>query len=193
MLYCVTSSVSATKDFVKVDSAVYSMKDGSKLVYFVLSNQLNTTNYKPMVQVRSFNSTNSQNKLSDVLTDNPTTTSSPPSPSTTNLAPETSSPSLSTTLIPLSQSSVASPIYNLPILRGQYIELTNQSFNAYLLNLSQSLLNLTSVDNSIMFPSKLYGTVYQADHTVFMTTWLAYIGYIMAIVIILLHAVFIGN
>lgn len=44
-----------------------------------------------------------------------------------------------------------------------------------------------------MFPNKVYGTTYMADHTVFMTTWLAYIGYIMSIVILLLHIVFIGN
>lgn len=95
--------------------------------------------------------------------------------------------------MPLSQSSVSSPIYSLPILKGTHIELGQQPFNAYLLNLSQSLLNITGSNEPIVFPSKVYGTVYQADHTVFMTTWLAYIGYIMSIVVILLHAVFIGN
>lgn len=73
------------------------------------------------------------------------------------------------------------------------MELGQQPFNAYLLNLSQSLLNLTGANDPVVFPSKLYGAVYLADHTVFMTTWLAYIGYIMSIVIIILHAVFIGN
>jgi hypothetical protein len=43
------------------------------------------------------------------------------------------------------------------------------------------------------FPNPYYGSVYQADHTVFMTTWLAYIGYVMAVAVILLHAIFIGN
>lgn len=46
---------------------------------------------------------------------------------------------------------------------------------------------------SVAFPNPIYGSVYLSDHTVFMTTWLAYIGYIMSIVVIVLHVVFIGN
>lgn len=78
---------------------------------------------------------------------------------------------------------------------GQYVEVMvmDPGYNAYLLNLSQSVGKLTGANEEILFPNKVYGTVYLADHTAYMTTWLAYIGYIMSIVIILLHAVFIGN
>lgn len=68
----------------------------------------------------------------------------------------------------------------------------NTSFLGHILDIKDGILNLTA-DSDIVFPSKVYGTVYLADHTEFMKTWLAYIGYVMAIVIILLHAVFIGN
>lgn len=51
------ASASSTRDFMKVDSAVYSMSDGTKLVYFVLSNEVNTSGYQPFVEVRSFTST----------------------------------------------------------------------------------------------------------------------------------------
>lgn len=44
----------ALKDYTKVDSAVYQMKDGKKLVFFVFSNQLKT-NAAPNVIVQSFN------------------------------------------------------------------------------------------------------------------------------------------
>jgi hypothetical protein len=71
--------------------------------------------------------------------------------------------------------------------------LNKQPYNAFLLNLSDSLINLTSASNQLIFPSSVYGTVYLADHTTFMTTWLAYIGYIMSIVIIILHIIFVGN
>jgi hypothetical protein len=60
------------------------------------------------------------------------------------------------------------------------------------MDLNDIITKLTSA-NDVVFPSKVYGTVYLADHTTFMKTWLAFIGYVMAIVIILLHAVFIGN
>lgn len=95
--------------------------------------------------------------------------------------------------IPLSQNSVSSPILSQPVINGEYVEVSNQSFNAYVLNLSQSVASYTGADAPIMFPNKVYGTVYLADHTAYITTWLAYIGYIMSIVIILLHAIFIGN
>ena len=46
----------------------------------------------------------------------------------------------------------------------------------------------------MLFPNTIYGT-YGSDltHIDWMKTWLAYIGYLMSIVVILLHAVFIGN
>lgn len=60
------------------------------------------------------------------------------------------------------------------------------------MNFNDAILNMTA-NSDLVLPSKIYGTVYLSDHTEFMKTWLAYIGYVMAIVIILLHAVFIGN
>ena len=128
-------------------------------------------------------------KVGDVLEDNTTIVK----PSTNSFPIPKNVAAVTQSLTPLSQSSVSSPIYTLPIVNGEYVELGQQPFNAYLLNLSQSLLNLTGANDPVVFPSKLYGAVYLADHTVFMTTWLAYIGYIMSIVIIILHAVFIGN
>lgn len=55
----------------KIDSAVYPMKDGTKLVFFALSESINTEN-QVNVQFRSFNTTNTINKISvgDTLTVN---------------------------------------------------------------------------------------------------------------------------
>lgn len=182
-----TSYSAALRDYAKVDSAVYEMKDGTKLVFFVFSNQLKTT-AAPNVTVQSFNKTmvvSDPLKVKDVLTDNTTTT--PTTTTTTTTIPPANQTNT------LTQSTISSPTFSAPIVDGEYVELNKQNYNAYLMNLSQSIVNLTGVNEPIVFPSKVYGTVYQADHTVFMTTWLAFIGYIMSIVVILLHAVFIGN
>lgn len=54
-------------------------------------------------------------------------------------------------------------------------------------------MDLKSSDKNLVLPNKVYGSQVSTDHRVFMRSWLAYIGYIMSIVIILLHFVFIGN
>lgn len=173
------SGSAAWRDYTKIDSAVYSMKDNTKLVFFVFSNKLKTA-AAPNVTVQSFNKSTTVMKVADVLTDSTTTTTIP---STTITTPtQTTTP-----------NTLSSPTFSAPIVDGQYVELNKQNYNAYMMNLSKSILNLTGVNQPIVFPSKVYGTVYQADHTVFMTTWLAFIGYIMSIIIILLHAIFIGN
>jgi hypothetical protein len=48
-------------------------------------------------------------------------------------------------------------------------------------------------DNNLIFPNTVYGATATQSHPEFMKTWLAYIGYIMGITLILLHVVFIGN
>ncbi len=52
----------------KIDSAVYPMKDGTKLVFFAFSESVNTEN-QVNVQFRSFNTTN-QISVGDTLTVN---------------------------------------------------------------------------------------------------------------------------
>lgn len=44
----------------------------------------------------------------------------------------------------------------------------------------------------MMLPNKVYGSDTSQDHRTFMRSWLAYIGYIMSIVILILHFIFIG-
>jgi hypothetical protein len=91
---------------------------------------------------------------------------------------------------------VSNPV-EVSIIDGQYVQLGSSQFNypftAYKLNFSQSLNGLVGENSQITIPNPSYGTVYLLDHTVFMRTWLAYIGYIMAIAVILLHGIFIGN
>jgi hypothetical protein len=51
--------MSSTKDYMKVDAAIYAIKDGTKteyLVYFVFSNKVNDDNIS--VQIRNFKFTN---------------------------------------------------------------------------------------------------------------------------------------
>ena len=47
--------------------------------------------------------------------------------------------------------------------------------------------------NNVVLSNTIYGSNIEQSHPDFMKTWLAYIGYIMGITLILLHAVFIGN
>lgn len=86
----------------RVDSAVYLWKDGTQQVYFVFSDQLKNA---PNVEVRSFNSKDitTQKKLSDVLDAN-----------SAAFHPSASAAVVGQGL-PLSQSSVSSPIYSLPV------------------------------------------------------------------------------
>jgi hypothetical protein len=77
------------------------------------------------------------------------------------------------------------------IQNGQYIQINNQDYNAMVLNFSQVVSSLANAPVSLENP--IYGSVKGLDHTVFMSTWLAYIGEIMSLTVIVLHMVFIGN
>ena len=69
----------------------------------------------------------------------------------------------------------------------------DETYSAYQLDLSDKVAILQGVDDSLIFPNKVYGTTASNDHHHFIKYWLAYIGYIMSIVILLLHFVFVGN
>jgi hypothetical protein len=69
---------------------------------------------------------------------------------------------------------------------------SNPNNNLYILNITDQLKNLVT-DNNLLFPNTVYGATASQSHPEFMKTWLAYIGYIMGITLILLHVVFIGN
>lgn len=68
----------------------------------------------------------------------------------------------------------------------------SSSNNLYVLNLTDQIKNLVT-DSNLVFPNTVYGASASQSHPEFMKTWLAYIGYIMGITLILLHVVFIGN
>lgn len=61
-----------------------------------------------------------------------------------------------------------------------------------MLDLSSQLKNLVT-ENNLAFPNTVYGVSATQSHPEFMKTWLAYIGYIMGLTLILLHVVYIGN
>jgi hypothetical protein len=66
------------------------------------------------------------------------------------------------------------------------------SNSLYVLNLTDQIKNLVT-DSNLVFPNTVYGATAMQSHPEFMKTWLAYIGYIMGLTLILLHVVFIGN
>jgi hypothetical protein len=142
------------------------MKNGEMLVFFILSDKFNN-NSAPSLIAQAFNSEGT-------------------------LVNQVSSGMVGGSGTPM----VSNPI-EVSIIDGQYVQLGSEQFSypftAYKLNFSQSLNGLVGESSPITIPNPSYGSVYMLDHTVFMTTWLAYIGYFMAIVVILLHAIFIGN
>lgn len=162
----------------RVDSAVYKMKDGKYLTFFVLSHKLD-----PIVSDVNVQSFSQQVKKTTKVSQSGENT-------TSNITP-TAIPS-SKLIGDIPNNILSTPVEKSPIQDNQYIALQNNAFPAHIMDLNDIITKLTS-SNDVIFPSKVYGTVYLADHTTFMKTWLAFIGYVMAIVIILLHAVFIGN
>lgn len=62
----------------------------------------------------------------------------------------------------------------------------------WILNTTGNLQKLASSSNQAL-SNTIYGVGSEEGHQTFMKTWLAYIGYIMGLVIILLHVIFIGN
>lgn len=74
------------------------------------------------------------------------------------------------------------------IVDGQYIKLKGDS-NFYSLTVAASQLQSS---NNLTFPNQLYGSTTATARNEYMRTWLAYIGYVMAITILLLHWIYIG-
>lgn len=81
-----------------------------------------------------------------------------------------------------------------PLQSGNYIALydSTSSNNLYILDITSQLKNMVT-DSNLVFPNTVYGATAAQSHPEFMKTWLAYIGYIMGITLILLHVVFVGN
>jgi hypothetical protein len=100
------------------------MSDGNYLTFFVFSDKL--ADGAPKVQVRSFTEKVSSNKKAKVGEELPATDAHSDSPH--GVSAKIAAP------IPLSQNSVSSSILNLSVINGEYIEVFNQSYNAYVLN-----------------------------------------------------------
>ena len=73
-----------------------------------------------------------------------------------------------------------------------FLQDTNPNNQLWIMNATGNLQNLARTSN-IALSNTAYGVSASQGHNVFMKTWLAYIGYIMGPVLIVLHAVFIGN
>ena len=105
--------------------------------------------------------------------------------------------------IPVVSEGAVRPVANAPIrvsastqtapLTNGYIFIQdkNPNNNVYILNATGNVQNLAS--NNVALSNTVYGVSNGQGHSIFMKTWLAYIGYIMGPVLICLHAVFIGN
>jgi hypothetical protein len=152
--------------YARVDSSIFKMKNGSMLVYFIFSDKINNVS-APSLIAQAWNSEGTQVSNGE------------------------------NGFVGASETPMISNPVPVSIIDGQYVQLKSTQFNypytAYKLNFSQSLSGLVGANSPLTFPNPSYGSIYLLEHTVFMTTWLAYIGYIMAIVVILLHAIFIGN
>jgi hypothetical protein len=62
----------------------------------------------------------------------------------------------------------------------------------FILNANDNLVKIAS-SNKITLSNSIYGLQAGQGHAAFRKTWLAYIGYIMGLVLICLHVVYIGN
>lgn len=93
-----------------------------------------------------------------------------------------------------SGSGVPSNIQNAQLQSGGYLALhdTNSQNKVYIANLTGKVSNMVGSSNLVL-PNTVYGATVAQSHPEFMKTWLAFIGEIMSIVIILLHVVFVGN
>ena len=81
----------------------------------------------------------------------------------------------------------------MPISNGYlFLQDKNPNNELWILNATGNLENLASNSN-IALSNSVYGVSVAQSHNTFMKTWLAYIGYIMSIVLVCLHAIFIGN
>lgn len=73
-----------------------------------------------------------------------------------------------------------------------YLKDSDPTNSLWIMNATGSLQKISSVSN-LALSNTVYGVSSSQGHTTFMKTWLAYIGYIMGLVLICLHVVFIGN
>lgn len=91
-------------------------------------------------------------------------------------------------------SSIPANTLSVPLQGDSFVNVYDPTptNSLYVLNLSNQIKNLVT-DNNLAFPNTAYGATATQSHPEFMKTWLAYIGYIMGLTLILLHVVFIGN
>lgn len=99
----------------------------------------------------------------------------------------------STPILSAGPDGTSSNLQSVSLQSGGYVSLqdTDTSNNLYILNMTGQVKTLAS--SSLIFPNTVYGATSSQSHPEFMKTWLAYIGYIMGLTLILLHVVFIGN
>jgi hypothetical protein len=87
---------------------------------------------------------------------------------------------------------VSSNIENASYTDGYiYLKDSDPNNKLWIMNVSGVLQKISS--SNLALSNTVYGVSSTQDHTSFMKTWLAYIGYIMGLVIICLQVVFIGN
>ena len=153
VLYCSQSGQASVDSYTTIDSAVYETRDGTKHVFFILDDNVNS---------------NEQINVNIVK--------EPPQPL---LASNGRIAATNSETVPLQTNFVA------------YHD-TDPSNNVYMLNVTDQISNIVS-QQGLVLSNTVYGVENAQSHPNFMKTWLAYIGYIMAIVLILLHAVFVGN
>ena len=153
ILYCSPSSQSAVQEVATIDSAVYESADGTKHVFFVLDENVDSAD-----------------------------------PINVNVVSEPPSPVLA------SDGRIATTNSQSVPLKTNYVAYHDQdpSNNVYMLNVTDSLDQIVT-SQGLALSNTVYGVENNQSHPEFMKTWLAYIGYIMAIVLILLHVVFVGN
>lgn len=91
------------------------------------------------------------------------------------------------------QVRVGANVQNTQVTNGYlYLQDTNPNNQLWILNATGNVQNLASSSN-LALSNTVYGVSSSQGHNTFMKTWLAYIGIIMGLVLICLHAVFIGN
>ena len=154
----------------RLDSAIFEQSDGKNMVFFVLSEKIEQID-TPLPISYLGGLKRSITKLGDTLPVTPTVVPTPQAPT--------------------------GPPSSLKITDGGFMFLNESAYDstyqAYQLDLSDNINKLQGANNQLVFPNKVYGTLAGSDHPKFIKYWLAYIGYIMSIVILLLHFVFIGN
>lgn len=162
-LLCQSAADAQTRGYMKIDSAIYKQSDGSNMAFFVFNKRLEQAGAR--LAIKYLGGVSRPRAVGQASNSTPAGTAAPPS--------------------------------SVEVVDGEYIHIDEQAYAAtyqgYELNLTDQVNSLKGAQSNIAFPSKVYGSVEESDHRAFMRAWLAFIGYIMSVVIILLHAVFIGN